>query len=99
MVAGKRQVIPFLVDVASSAERLSKLSVTEDRTKPVSSTTVRARTSAIATADAAADAGHDAPIRRAHVMLGLNDVARISTLPFPASVNKATGAQQFNSIG
>ena len=50
VVAGKRQVIPSLVDVVSSAERLSNLSVTEDRAKPVSSTLARVRASAIATA-------------------------------------------------
>ena len=57
MVAGKRNVTPSLVDVASSAERLS-MSVTRDRAKPVSSTLAHARTAAIATADAAADARH-----------------------------------------
>ena len=82
-----------LVDVASSAERLSKLSVTEERAKPVSSTLPHARASAIATADATA-ARHEASVRRADVTIGLKDVARISALPFPASVNKAAGAQQ-----
>ena len=47
-MTGKRQVNPSLVDVASSAERLSKLSVTGDRAKPVSSTLAHARTAAIA---------------------------------------------------
>ena len=94
MVAGKKQVTPFLVDVASSAERLSKLSVTGDHAKPVSSTLAHARTAAIATADAAADARHEASVRCAHVTLGLKHVARIATLHFPASVNKAAGVQQ-----
>ena len=94
MEAGKRQVTPSLVDVESSAERLSKLSVTGDSAKHVSSTLAHARAAAIATADAAADARDDASVRRAYVMLGLKDVARISTLPFPASVSKAAGAQQ-----
>ena len=85
---------PSLVNVASSAERLSKLSVTGDRAKPVSSTLAHARTAAIATADAVADARHEASVRRAYVALGLKDVARIATLLFPASVNKAAGAQQ-----
>ena len=93
-MTGKRQVTPSLVDVASYAERLSKLSVTEDRAKPVSSRLAHARTAAIATADAAADARHDASVRRAYVTPSLKDVARIATLPFPASVNKAAGAQQ-----
>ena len=94
MVAGKRQVTPLLVDVASSAERLSKLSVTEDRAKPVSSTVARARTSAIPTVDAAADVRYEASVRRGYDMLGLKDIAHISTMPFPASVSKAAGAQQ-----
>ena len=89
MVTGKRQVTPSLVDVASSAERLSKLSMTGDRAKPVSSTLAHGRTAAIATAVAAADARHQASVRRAYVSLGLKDVARIATLPFPASVKKA----------
>ena len=91
MVTGKRQVTPSLVDVASYAERLSKLSVTEDRAKPVSSRLAHARTAAIATADAAADARHEASVRRAHVTLGLTEVARLATLPFPASVTKLQG--------
>ena len=91
MVSGIRQVTLSLVDVAYSAERLSKRSVTGDSAKPVSSRLAHARTAAIATADAAADARHEASVRRAYVTLGLKEVARIATLPFPASVNKAAG--------
>ena len=94
MVTEKRQVTPSLVDVASSAERLSKLTVTVDRAMPVSSRLAHARTAVIAAADAAVDARHQASVRRAYVTLGLTAVARISTLPFPASVNKGAGAQQ-----
>ena len=64
---------------------------------PVPSRLAHARTAAIAAADAAADARHEASVRRAYVTLGLKEVplvARIATLPFPASVNKAAGAQQ-----
>ena len=93
-MTGKRQVTLFLVDVASSAERLSKLSMTGDRAKPVSSTLAHARTAAIATADATADARREASVRRAYVTHGLKDVARISALHFSASVSKAGGAQQ-----
>ena len=85
---------PSLVDVPSSAERLSKLSVTGNRAKPVSSTLAHVCTATIATADAAADARHDASVCRAYVTPGLKDIARISTLPFHASVNKAAGTQQ-----
>ena len=77
-----------LVDVESSAESLSKLTVSVDRAMPVSSRLAHARTAAIAAADAAADARHKASVRRAYVTLGLKEVARIATLPFPASVSK-----------
>ena len=56
VVAGKRQVTPSLVNVASSAERLSKLSVTGDRVKPVSSNSAHDLAAAIATAVSVADA-------------------------------------------
>ena len=54
----------------------------------------RARTSAIATADAAAEAKHVASVRRAYATIGQKDVARVSALPFSASLKKADGAQQ-----
>ena len=82
------------MDVASSAERLSKLTASGDRAMPVSSRLAHARTAAIATADAAADARHEASVLRAYGTVGLKEVARIATLPFPASVNKAAGAHQ-----
>ena len=44
VVAGKRRVISSLVDIASSAERQSKLTVSSDRTTPVSLDLARART-------------------------------------------------------
>ena len=67
VVTAKRQATPSLVDVASSAESLSKRSVTGDRDIPVSSRLADARTAAIAIADAAADARHEASVRRAYV--------------------------------
>ena len=91
-MTGKRQVTPSLVDVAPSVERLSKLSVTGARAKPASSRLAHVRTAAIATAYA--DARHGASVRRAYVTLDLKDVVRNATLPVPASVNKAAGAQQ-----
>ena len=60
----------------------------------MSSRLAHARTTAIAATDAAADARHEASVRRAYVTLGLKEVARIATRPFPAYVNKAAGAQQ-----
>ena len=83
MVTGKRQATPSLVDFASSAERLSKFTVSGDRAMPVASRLAHVRTAAIAAADAAADARHEASVRRAYVTLGLKEVARIATLPFP----------------
>ena len=82
-MTGKTQAAPSLVDVASSAERLSKLTVSGDRPKPVSSRLAHARTAAIAAVDAAADARHEASVRRAYVTLGLKEVARIATYLFP----------------
>ena len=61
---------------------------------PVSSPLPHARTAAIAAADAAADPRHEGSVPLAYVTLGLKEVARIATLPFPAYVNKAAGAQQ-----
>ena len=99
VVAGKGQVTPSLVDVASFAERLSKRSVTGDHVKPVSSTSAHVRPATTAIADAAADARHEASVRRAYVTLGLKDIARIFIMPFPASVNKAAGATNSVSEG
>ena len=65
VVAGKRQGTPSLVDIASSAERLSKLTVSDDRTKPVSSNLARERTAELATAAALTKSTHDDSIRRA----------------------------------
>ena len=94
MVTGKIQFPPSFVEVKSFSERLNKLSLTGDRTKPVSWRLSHARTAAILTADAAVDASHEASVRRAYVTLGLKEVARIATLPFPATVKKAAEAQQ-----
>ena len=94
VLAAEKQVTPSLVDVAFSAERLSKPSVNGDRAKPLSLTQTLACTAEIATADAGADARHEASVRLGYVTLSLKDVARVSTLPFPASVNKASGAEQ-----
>ena len=68
--------------------------MTGDRAMPVSSRLAHARTAAIAAPDAATDARHEASVRRAYVTLDLKEVARIAALPFPASVDKAAGAQQ-----
>ena len=73
-MTGKRQATPSFVDVASFAERLSKLTVSGDRAMPVSSRLAHAGIAAIATADTAADARHEASVRRAYVTLGLKEV-------------------------
>ena len=94
------QAAPSLVDVASSAESLSKLTATENRAKPVSSRLAHARTAAIAAADAAADAKHETSVRRAYVTLGIKDVARIATLPFFSRLRKQRcGGTATDSIG
>ena len=94
VVAGRRQVTASLVDIASSADRLSKLTVSGDHTKPVSSDLARERTAELATAAALAKCTLDDSVRRAYVKLSHKDVSRISVLPFPASLNKSDGTQQ-----
>ena len=94
VVAGKRQVTPSLVDISSCAERLSKLTVPGDRTKPFSSDLARERTAELATAAALAKFARDDSVRRAYVKLSYRDVSRISVLPFPASLNNSDGTQQ-----
>ena len=94
VIAGNRRVTPSLVDVASSAERLSKLTVLGDRTHPVSLDLARSRTSAIATAATSAKATLDDSVKRVYVKLPYKGVAHISVPPFPTSLNKSDGAQQ-----
>ena len=91
MVAGNRRVTPSLVDVASSAERLSTLTVSSDNSRPASSDLPRARTSAIAPAAASAKATLDDSVKRAYVKLPHKDAARISALHFPTSLSKSDG--------
>ena len=94
VVAGKRQVSPSLVDIASSVERLAKLTVSGDRTKPFSLGLARERTAELATAAALSKSTLDDLVRRAYVKLSHKDVPRISVLPFPVSLNKSDGTQQ-----
>ena len=94
VVAGKRQVTPSLVDIASSAERLSKLTVPGDHNKPGSSDMARASIAELAAAPALAKSTLDDSVVRAYVKLSYEDVSRISVLPFPASFNKSDGTQQ-----
>ena len=94
VVAGKKQVTRSLVDIASSAERLSKLTVSGDRTEPVSSDLARERTAEPATAAALAKSTLDDSVRQAYVKLSYKDVSHISVLPFPAYLNKFDGTQQ-----
>ena len=94
MVADKRQVTPSLMNISSSAERLSKLTLSDDRTKPVFSDLSRERTVELATAAALAKSTLDDSVRRAYVKLPHKDVSRISVLPLPASLNTSDGTQQ-----
>ena len=94
MVADKRQVTPSLVDIGSSAERLSTLTASGDCTKPVFSDLARERTAELAIAAALANSTLGDPVRRAYVKLSHKDVSRISVLPFPASLNKSAGTHQ-----
>ena len=94
VVADKRQVTPSLVDIASSVERLSKLTVSGDHTKPISSDLARGRTADLAAAAALAKSTLDDSVRGAYAKLSYKDISRISVLPFPAPLNKSDGTQQ-----
>ena len=97
-VAGKRQVAPSLVDIASSAEPLSKLAVSGDHTKRFAQNLARVRIAEIATAAATAKATLDDSVRRAYVTLSYKAVSRISVLPFPASLNKSDSTQRLTCL-
>ena len=93
VVAGKRQVTPSLVHIASFTERLSKLNVSGDRTKPFSSELAHERTAELATAAALVKSTLDGSVWRAYVTLSYKDVSRVSVLPLPASLNKSDSTQ------
>ena len=93
IVSGKRQVVPCLVDLASSAEGLSCLTQADDRVKPVSSNVAHNRPSAIDAAATAAEAKHISSVKRLYVATPIKDIDRISTLPFSSSVNQSEAAQ------
>ena len=90
VVSGKRQVIPSLVGVASSAELLGLLAIADDGVKHVSSTVAHALTSAIDAAVAAAEAKHIS--KHLYVTSPVKDIDRTSTLPF-SSANQSEAAQ------
>ena len=81
---------PPLVDISSSAERLSKSTVTGDHAKPVCSDFAGARSSAIATASVTGKATLDDSVKRAYVKIALNDAARISVPIFKQVQRRAT---------
>lgn len=81
------------VDVASSATRLNKLSVMDDRAKPVSSHAAYAHVAVIDTAGAAAKAKNDASVYSAYIHLSSKYFTGISAVPFRASFSKTDGAQ------
>ena len=82
--SGKQASDSFhLGGIASSAERLSKLTVSGDHTTPVSLDLARARASAIATAAATVRATRDDSVKRAYVKFPHKDVARISLTTAP----------------
>ena len=94
VIRAKRQVVPSLVEVASSAERLGRLTIADDRAKPVSSNVAHARSAAIKAAAAAAEAKHVSSVKRLYVTTPPKDIDRVSTLPFSSSVNQSEAVQQ-----
>ena len=87
-------MVPSLVEVASSAELLGRLTIVSNRAKPVSSNVAHARSATIEAATAAAEEKHISSVQRLYSTTPLKDVDRVSTLPFPPSVNQAEAAQQ-----
>ena len=77
VVSGKRQVIPSLVGVASSAELLGLLAIADDGVKHVSSTVAHALTSAIDAAVAAAEAKHISSVKHLYVTSPVKDLSLI----------------------
>ena len=92
MVADIRRVTLSLMDVASSAQRLSKPTVSCDYTISVSSGLVRARAFDIATASATTKATLDDSVKRAYFKLSYKNVSRSFMLPFPL-LKESNGAQ------
>ena len=90
VVSDKTQAAPSLVDVASSAELHSRLSICDDRDKPMSSSVAHARTSAIDATAAAAEAKHISTVKRPYVTLPIKDINRVPHLPVSSSVNPTT---------
>ena len=74
---------PSLVDAASPAELVGRLTIDNDSAKPGSSNVAHARTSAIDAAAAAAEANHISSVKRLYLTTSLKDFERISTPIFP----------------
>lgn len=65
-VTGESPVMPFWVHVTASAERLGRLTMSDDRAMPVSPFVSHAQTSAIDSAAAADEAKHATDVNREH---------------------------------
>ena len=92
VVSRKKQVVPSLVDVASSAALLSRLTIADDRAQPVSSNVSHARIFAIDVAAAIVEAKHIS-VKRLYETTPPKDIDRISALPCSSSVNQSEAAQ------
>lgn len=97
MTLPKRQV-PSLIDVASSADRLQRLTITDYRGQPVSSALARARQASVDAADAKREEDHQAKVNHKYVDIGSRKMERIITLP-PDDANQALAAQNTASLG
>ena len=92
VVRAKRQVVPSLVGVASSAESLGRLTIADDCAKPVSSNVAHARSAAIEADAAAAEAKHVSSVKRLDATTPIKGIDRVSTLPFSSSMNQSEAA-------
>ena len=87
-------MVPSLVEVASSAEFLGRLTIANDRAKPVSSKAAHARSADLEAATAVAEEKHISSVQRRYSTTPLKDIDRVSTLLFSSSVNESEAAQQ-----
>ena len=80
-------MVASLVEAASLPERLGRLTLADDRAKPVSSNVAHAKSSALEATVAAAEAKHVSSVKRVYVTTPLKDIDRVSTLPFLANAD------------
>ena len=82
-----------LIDVASSTERLAKMTISTESAQPLSSALARERQAAVDEAAARTDAEHINTVKYKYVNFDTRKMARITLLP-PTNPNQALAAKQ-----